>query len=74
MAAVGAGAAALSLGKPALSSGVTAIPIAPAWEGAGARAGLPAHGGALICMLVKLTSNDNPNYVCLVYYEGYISD
>lgn len=56
------------------AGGVTAIPIAPAWEGVGARAGLPAHGGALICMLVKLTSNDNPNYVCLVYDEGYISD
>lgn len=45
------------------SRAVTAMPMA-----------LPAHGAALICMPVKLASNDNPNYVCLVYDEGYISD
>lgn len=56
---------------------MTAIPIAPARE----EPGVHRHSctcalteAVLICMPVKLDSNDNPNYVCLVYDEGYIFD
>lgn len=53
------------------------IPIAPAWEEPGTHMRSRTHtlaDAVLICMLVKLDSNDNANFVCLVYDEGYIFD
>lgn len=59
MAASRARATALFLEIPRGAHSVTAIPIAPAWEEPGVHTLTEA---VLICMLVKLDSNDNPNF------------
>lgn len=73
MASTRARATAFFLEIPRGARGVTAIPIAPAWEEPGVHTRTLTEA-VLICMLVKLDSNDNPNYICLVYDGGYIFD
>jgi len=56
---------------------VTAILIAPAREGPGAHVHARTRTltvALLIRVLVNLDSKGNPDYVCLVYGEGYIFD